>query len=275
MPELPEVQTVVDTLADLVLGKEIVDVKVKQADLIAKPSVKEFKSILKGATIDKVRRRGKYIIVELSNGYYMVTHLRMTGRFFYATAESKVDKYDYIFFRFKEGDELRLGSKRRFTRVYLVDDLKEAGSLTKIGPEPLTDDFKVEWFKESLAKRRGNIKSLLLNQRFLAGLGNIYVDEALFLAGIHPLRVASSLEGKEIEKLYRSIRQVLSEGVEHRGTTKWDYVDASGQGGNYQNYLRVYDRAGKKCPACDEKIEKIKVGGRGTYYCPKCQPRKE
>ncbi|WP_027339350.1 DNA-formamidopyrimidine glycosylase [Halonatronum saccharophilum] len=275
MPELPEVQTVVDTLADLVLNKEIIDVEVKQEELIAKPSVKEFKSILKGVKIDRVRRRGKYIVVELSNGYYLVTHLRMTGRFFYASKETKVDKYDYIFFKFKEGDELRLGSKRKFTKTYLVDDLTEAGSLTKIGPEPLADDFILDWFKKALAKRRGNIKALLLNQRFLAGLGNIYVDEALFLARVHPLRIANSLEDKEVKMLYKSIRQVLSEGIEHRGTTKWDYVDASGQGGSYQNYLRVYDRAGKKCPSCDATIERIKVGGRSTHFCPKCQPRKE
>ncbi|ADL11919.1 DNA-formamidopyrimidine glycosylase [Acetohalobium arabaticum] len=275
MPELPEVQTVVDTLTESVLKKEITDVEVKNEKLIANLEVEEFIDTLTGSRIEDIRRRGKYIIMELDTDYYLVTHLRMTGRFVYCQKKEEVDKYDYIFFKFKGNDELRLGSKRKFTRTYLVADLKEAGSLTKLGPEPLSDEFTLDKFKEILSTRRGRIKPLLLNQKFLAGLGNIYVDEALFISQIHPLRTADTLTDQEIKKLYQAIQQVLAEGIEHRGTTKWDYVDASGEAGSYQNYLRVYDRKGEECNRCAAILKKIKVGGRGTYFCPQCQEQEE
>jgi len=275
MPELPEVQTVVDTLYPRVIDKEIIAVEVKRDELIANVDAKEFENKLIGAKIENVRRRGKYIIIELDNSYYLVGHLRMTGYFFYTQKDSKVSKYDCIFFKFKGEDELRLGSKRKFTRIYLVDDLKDAGSLTKLGPEPLSDEFTLERLKEMIAKRKGKMKPLLLNQRFLAGLGNIYVDEALFLSKIHPLRTADTLQDDEIERLYHAIVKVLSDGVEHRGTTKWDYVDASGESGSHQNYLMIYDKEGEECSECGTKIEKIKVGGRGTYFCPACQKQEE
>ncbi|WP_408954981.1 bifunctional DNA-formamidopyrimidine glycosylase/DNA-(apurinic or apyrimidinic site) lyase [Natroniella sp. ANB-PHB2] len=275
MPELPEVQTVVDTLQPLIIKQVIADVKIKNEKLIAKPKSNEFKKILRGSSIKKVSRRGKYIMIEFDNEYYLVTHLRMTGRFVYASQGDSGDKYDYIFLKFKNGDELRLGSKRKFTRTYLVKDLQEAGSLTKLGPEPLTAEFTVTRFEKMISSRRGRIKPLLLNQRFLAGLGNIYVDESLYLAQIHPLRTADTLTEREVEKLYRAIRKVLSEGIEQRGTTKWDYVDASGQAGNYQNYLRVYDREGEECRRCGSSLKRIKVGGRSSYFCPDCQQQEE
>ncbi|TDX59032.1 DNA-formamidopyrimidine glycosylase [Orenia marismortui] len=275
MPELPEVQTVVDTLYSRVLDKKIVDVEVKREELIANVDSQEFENRLIDVKINNVRRRGKYIIIELDSGEYLVGHLRMTGYFFYAEQGVASTKYDCIFFKFKDGDELRLGSKRKFTRIYLVDDLNEAGSLTKLGPEPLSDEFTLEKFKEMLSTRRGKIKPLLLNQKFLAGLGNIYVDEALFLSKIHPLRTADTITEKESSNLYHAIRKVLSDGIEHRGTTKWDYVDASGESGSHQNYLMVYDKAGEECSECGTKLEKIKVGGRGTYFCPNCQEQGE
>ncbi|MBM7624605.1 bifunctional DNA-formamidopyrimidine glycosylase/DNA-(apurinic or apyrimidinic site) lyase [Sporohalobacter salinus] len=275
MPELPEVQTVVDTLKETVLNKEIIDIEVKNEKLIADLKVEEFIDILVGSRIENIRRRGKYIIIELDTDYYLVTHLRMTGRFVYCKKQDEDDKYDYIFFKFRGDDELRLGSKRKFTRTYLVDDLSEAGSLTKLGPEPLSDKFTLDRFKEIISTRRGKIKPLLLNQKFLAGLGNIYVDEALFISQIHPLRKADTLTEQEIENLYHAIRQVLTEGIKHRGTTKWDYVDASGQAGSYQNYLRVYDRKGEECNRCAAALEKIKVGGRSSYFCPQCQKQEE
>ncbi|GAB6099260.1 bifunctional DNA-formamidopyrimidine glycosylase/DNA-(apurinic or apyrimidinic site) lyase [Halanaerocella petrolearia] len=271
MPELPEVQTVVDTLSDFVLDKEIVDVDVEKEKLIAYPEVEEFKKVLSDSKIEKVRRRGKYIIIELDNDYYLVTHLRMTGRFVYTKQKDEIDKYDYIFFKFAGDDELRLGSKRQFTRTYLVTDLKDAGSLTKLGPEPLSAEFTLEKFKEMMSTRRGRIKPLLLNQKFLAGLGNIYVDEALFISKIHPLRTADTLTEAEIKRLFKAIKQVLQEGIEHRGTTKWDYVDASGEAGEYQNYLRAYGREDEECNRCGTKLERIKVGGRSSYFCPNCQ----
>jgi len=271
MPELPEVQTVVDTLYPLIKDKTIVEVTVREESLVATPDVEQFKEILTGTKIIDVTRRGKYIIIELDNGYYLVSHLRMTGRFIQTTTNDELSDYDYILFSFSDEQELRLGSKRKFTRTYLVEDLAEAGSLTDLGPEPLEDEFTLAKFKEMIAPRRGRIKPLLLNQKFLAGLGNIYVDESLFISRIHPLRTADTLTDEELEKLHQAIRQVLSEGIEHRGTTKSDYVDASGEAGSYQDQLRIYDREGEECNNCDAEINRIKVGGRSSYFCPHCQ----
>lgn len=275
MPELPEVQTVVDSLRPNIRDKRIKEVEVLEEVLIEKPSLEEFAEILIGQEIETVKRRGKYIIMELDNGYYLVTHLRMTGRFIYSAAEEELDDYDYILFEFADGGELRLGSKRKFTRVYLVDDLAEAGSLTDLGPEPLSDEFTLDKFRKLIAKRRGRMKPLLLNQKFIAGLGSIYVDESLFISGIHPLRTADTLRGGEITELYEAIKTVLEEGIKHRGTTKWDYVDASGQAGSYQDELRVYDREGEECYVCGTMIQRTKVGSRSAYFCPRCQLMEE
>ena len=271
MPELPEVQTVVDTLRPEVVNKKIQAVKVIEEKLISCPSLEEFKEILTDNKIIDVSRRGKYIIIELADGHFLVTHLRMTGRIVATTSDKELGKYDYILLPFTDGSELRLGSKRKFTRVYLVEDLAEAGSLTDLGPEPLSDEFTFAKFKEMIAPRRGQIKPLLLNQKFLAGLGNIYVDESLFISGIHPQRTADTLTDEELEKLHHAIRQVLAEGIRHRGTTKRDYVDASGEAGSYQDQLRVYDREDEECIKCDNQINRIKVGGRSSYFCPQCQ----
>ena len=275
MPELPEVQTVVDTLRPNIIDKKINRIEVIEEKLVEKPSINEFEDTLVEQTIIDVTRRGKYIVMELDNGYYLVSHLRMTGRFSYIDDEQEVGDYDYIIFDFVNDGELRLGSKRKFTRVYLVEDLAEAGSLTDLGPEPLSDEFTVDKFKELIAPRRGRMKPLLLNQKFVAGLGSIYVDESLFISGIHPVRTADNLTEDEVTKLHAAIRQVLAEGIEHRGTTKWDYVDASGQAGSYQDQLRVYDREDKECFECGTKIQRTKVGGRSAYFCPECQPMEE
>jgi formamidopyrimidine-DNA glycosylase len=271
MPELPEVQTVVDSLKPYVLDKEIIEVEVLNEKLIANEDKKTLTEVVAGSKIEEVTRRGKYIVIKLSNGYYLVTHLRMTGRFSYLEDKEELDKYDYIIFSFQEGDELRLGSKRKFTRLYLVTELEDAGGLGKLGPEPLSSQFTLAKFKELIAPRRGNIKLLLLNQKFLAGVGNIYADEILFRARVHPQRKADTLTEPEIEALYHEIREVLKEGIKFRGTTKWDYEDASGEGGSYQNQLQIYDRAGEECFKCETEVEKIKVGGRATYFCPQCQ----
>ncbi|MBM7557087.1 bifunctional DNA-formamidopyrimidine glycosylase/DNA-(apurinic or apyrimidinic site) lyase [Halanaerobacter jeridensis] len=275
MPELPEVQTVVDTLKPNIIDKKIEAVEVIEEKLVEKPRLEEFKDLLVGQIITNVKRRGKYIIIELDNSYYLVSHLRMTGRFSYVDDGQEIGDYDYILFKFSDNEELRLGSKRKFTRTYLVDDLADAGSLTDLGPEPLSEEFTLDMFKELIAPRRGRMKPLLLNQKFIAGLGSIYVDESLFISGIHPMRTADTLTEEEITKLHGAIRQVLAEGIEHRGTTKWDYVDASGQAGSYQDELRVYDREEEECFECGTKIQRTKVGGRSAYFCPQCQPLEE
>ena len=271
MPELPEVETVVDGLKQRIIDKKITRAEVREAKLVSGVEPEEFKELVNGTAITAVRRRGKYIIIELDNGYFLVGHLRMTGQFVYTEASPEIGDYDYILFYFGDGSELRLSSRRKFTRLYLVEDLDQAGSLTDLGPEPLSEEFSRDKFKQMLEPRRGMIKPLLLNQKFLAGLGNIYVDEALHRAGIHPERKADSLTEAEINRLHEAIRQVLEEGIKYRGTTKSDYVDADGEAGGYQDELRVYDREGDDCLDCEAPIERIKVSGRSSYYCPACQ----
>ncbi|MCK8824014.1 bifunctional DNA-formamidopyrimidine glycosylase/DNA-(apurinic or apyrimidinic site) lyase [Fuchsiella alkaliacetigena] len=271
MPELPEVQTVVDTLSSRIIGLKITEVEVKVEKLIALSTVADFKAELIGKEIKGVRRRGKYIIIELSDDKYLIVHLRMTGQLLYAAQNLELAKHTHVIISFANQHQLRFINKRKFGRIYLVSDFSEAGSLAELGPEPLSEDFTLDTFKALFENRRGIIKNLLLNQKFLAGLGNIYVDEALYLAGIHPLRKADQISEEELAKLYQAIRKVLKDGIKHRGTTKWDYVDGSGQAGEHQDYLQVYDRKGKNCYDCAEQIEKIKVSGRGTYFCPECQ----
>lgn len=166
-----------------------------------------------------------------------------------------------------------LGTQRKFARAYLVSDLSQAGSLTKLGPEPLADDFTLEQFKELFSNRISRIKPLLLNQRFIVGIGNIYADESLHRAKIHPLRNADTLNDSDLKRLYNSIREVLRESIENNGTSISDFVDLEGGEGDNQNNLLVYGRDGEECLCCNEEIEKTEVSGRGTHYCPNCQEK--
>ena len=271
MPELPEVQTVVDSLKSKIKGLEIIDVEVKADKIVATPDIVDFKSGLNGNRIEDITRRGKYIIIHLASGEYLVTHLRMTGQLLYTNDETEMTKHTYIVIQFQNKHQLRFVNPRKFGRMYFVTDLDDAGSLMELGPEPLDEGFTFDRFKASFKNRRGMIKPLLLNQKFLAGLGNIYVDESLHLSGIYPERKADTLNEEELKRLYQAIRKVLRDGIKHRGTTKWDYVDSSGKAGEHQNYLQVYDREDEVCYNCGKEIERIKVGGRSSYFCPRCQ----
>jgi formamidopyrimidine-DNA glycosylase len=237
--------------------------------LIARPAVEEFKYRLVGQRILDVKRRGKHLVVALSGGQSLIVHLRMTGRLLIKNRGDELDKHDHLIFELDDGRELRFNEVRKLGRMYLVDDEDEV--VGGLGPEPLDDDFAPADFAALLSGRRGMIKPLLLNQRFMAGVGNIYADEALFSARIHPERRADTLTAEEIEYLYSAIRQVLAQGIQNRGTTISDYLDAEGRAGENQDYLRVFRRADQPCPRCGTPIERTVVGGRGTYFCPKCQ----
>jgi formamidopyrimidine-DNA glycosylase len=271
MPELPEVETVVNSLRPNVVGLNIIDVEVKEEKLVAFPDINDFKNALVDNQIEGVDRRGKYILIQLVDGKHLVIHLRMTGQLIYCEDDLDFAKHTHIIFQFQNGHQLRFINKRKFGRMYLVSDLVNAGSLTRLGPEPLDDDFTFDRFKDLFKNRSGMIKPLLLNQKFLAGLGNIYVDESLYLSKVHPERKANTLNEKELKELYAAIRKVLSDGIKYRGTTKWDYVDSSGQAGEYQNQLKAYDREGEVCYNCGTELQRIKVGGRSSYFCPECQ----
>lgn len=273
MPELPEVETIVTGLRELVVGHIINKVIIREEKIIAFPEVKEFEKELYEKDIISVDRRGKYILLRIEGNKTLVVHLRMTGRLLVKPQKLEYDKHTHVIFKLNNDFDLRFHNVRKFGRMYLVDsgDYGPAGGLATLGPEPLSDAFTLEEFKKQLKNRRTNIKSLLLNQKFLAGLGNIYTDEALFRAKISPYRTADTLTENEKMDLYTAIRSVLKSGVDSGGTSFSDYLNIKGEKGNFQNKLKVYQREGKKCSICGHEIKKDKVAGRGTHYCSTCQ----
>lgn len=272
MPELPEVETIVRGLRELITDRIIEEVIVREERLLAFPAVEEFKKGLKKKIIKGVERRGKYILLKIDETKTLIIHLRMTGRLLLKPREMEYEKHEHIIFELDNSLDLRFHNLRKFGRMYLVENNYEAvGGFNKLGPEPLADDFTYELFREMISNRKSNIKTLLLDQSFLAGLGNIYTDEALFHAHISPERSSNSLEEKEIRALYNSIRKVLQEGIESGGTSFSDYRNVDDKKGNYQNHLCVYQKEGKECINCGAEIIKTKITGRGTHYCPQCQ----
>jgi formamidopyrimidine-DNA glycosylase len=270
MPELPEVETVAREMRGALAGRTLTAVTVRWPRAIARPSVEEFQAQIVGRKATDVQRRGKYLVVVLDQGYLLI-HLKMSGRLRVEPRTEPIDKHTHTLFDLDDGRQLRFRDVRKFGRVYLVTEI---GSVTgELGPEPLAEDFCLEDFRLRLARRSGRLKSLLLNQSFVAGLGNIYADESLFAARLHPLRRADSLDEGEQLRLYEAIRQVLRRAIEGRGTTLDDqgYVDLQGQPGSYQQEIAVYSRTGQACPNCSTAVERIVVGGRSTHFCPHCQ----
>jgi formamidopyrimidine-DNA glycosylase len=270
MPELPEVETIVSGLRGPLIGRTFTRVRVGWENIVAKPTVSEFQRRIRGQQILGIRRRGKYLIFDLSGGDRLLIHLKMTGQLTVRPDDAPPDKYGHTVFDLDDGRQLRFLDMRKFGRVYLVADENEVvGSL---GPEPLADDFTLSKFAALMGKRKGALKPLLLNQQFIAGIGNIYADEALFVAGIHPQRRADTLTGDEVKQLYQAIRQVLRQALTDQGTTfDGAYRRVDGQEGEHQENLRVFRRKGQPCPRCGSAIERILVGGRGTHFCPRCQ----
>jgi len=275
MPELPEVETVRKTLVQLVQGKKIKQVKVLWPKMIKEPDdAALFEEMLIGQEIVKIGRRGKFLLFYL-NDYCMVSHLRMEGKYGLYQKEEPANKHTHVFFYFEDGTELRYQDVRKFGTLHLYKKGEElvAKSLASLGPEPFEDEFNLDLLKERLAKTNRNIKAVLLDQTVVVGLGNIYVDEALFRAGIHPERTASSLNEEELIELQREIVLTLQEAVDKGGSTIRSYVNSQGQIGMFQLELFVYGRKGEPCRKCGHEIEKTVVAGRGTHTCPKCQPK--
>jgi formamidopyrimidine-DNA glycosylase len=270
MPELPEVETVASDLRAHLLGQTITGVTINWQRTIARPAVEEFVYPVAGRRVRSVGRRGKYVVIELDH-YYLLVHLMMSGRLRMVPAGAPLDSHVRAVLCLDSGQELRFQDTRKFGRIYLVEDPLEVTA--GLGPEPLDDGFSLGDFRRQLAGRRGRLKPLLLNQQFLAGLGNIYADEALFAAQLHPLRKADSLTLAEQARLYEAIRAVLSSAVKGRGTTLSDggYTDASGEAGTFQARLAVYGRGGQDCLRCQTPIRRIVLGGRSAHYCPNCQ----
>lgn len=273
MPEMPEVETIRRGLTKYIVGKKLVQADVLlPRQLRAPQSIETFQSMLVGRTLERIDRRGKYLLCEFGD-VVMVIHLGMTGQLYYSAGEVVDKTYVRFLFRFDSGEYLVFADIRTFGGVYALRkaELGRITGLATLGAEPLTDAFTAEYLIARLAKRKSAVKAFLLDQRQVCGLGNIYVDEALFDAGILPIRRADSITIEEATRLTYSINRVIAAGIEDGGTTFRDYRNGEGGMGNHQNHLLVYGRKGEACRVCGAKIERCVIGGRGTHYCPHCQ----
>lgn len=273
MPELPEVETIRLDLLPVLRGRSFTHawVSPEAPRLVQVPLATDFARLLPGRRIEDISRRGKHLVFHLSGGLYLVVHLRMTGALLHRPSDAPADRYVRAVLSLDDGSELRFSDLRKFGAFWLVPDLSEV--LGRLGPEPLDRGLTPALLRELTARRRAPVKSLLLDQRALAGLGNIYADEALFAAGLHPQRPASSLSDAEVERLHDAIRRVLLAALEDRGASFSDYVDASGREGRHQFRVQVFRRTGKPCYTCGREIARVKLAGRSTHFCPKCQPK--
>lgn len=274
MPELPEVETVRRGLEKLILGKKISNINIRYSKMI-KTDLDEFKRVLPGQVVKSMGRRGKYLLFYLSDKV-LISHLRMEGKYFYYPDQVPERKHAHLFIQFADGATLVYEDVRKFgTMELLVPELLEAYFLSKkLGPEPTEQDFDLPTFQKALQRSKKTIKSHLLDQTLVAGLGNIYVDEVLWKAKIHPTRLSNSLTAKEARKVHDETIKVLGQAVEKGGSTIRTYTNAFGEDGTMQEFHQVYDKAGHECSRCGAMIEKIQLGGRGTHFCPKCQRRK-
>ncbi len=270
MPELPEVETIARALRDGRDGLSLVGRTISHAEVwwdktVAQPSVPEFKKRIVGQTVQAVTRRAKYLVISLSEDTLLI-HLRMSGDLLVGEGEAPLDKYTRVAVYFEDGGQLAFSNPRKFGRVWLVADPQSV--LGDLGPEPLDEGLTDEDFHQRLTRRKRQLKPLLLDQHFIAGVGNIYADEALNLAQLHPRTVANMIDTVQAAALLSAIRQVLEEGIRRNGASiDWIY-----RGGEFQYHFRVYDQAGEPCPKCATPVEKIVVGQRGTHFCPRCQP---
>ena len=273
MPELPEVETVRRTLEQLVTGKIIKSVTVHWPKMVKHPDdVHLFDQLIQGQKIEHVKRRGKFLLFYLTD-YCMISHLRMEGKYGLYPKDDPVNKHTHVIFHFIDESELRYQDVRKFGTFHLYPKGEEFQQkpLVSLGPEPLEDNFTIEVLKERLKKTNRNIKAALLDQSVIVGLGNIYVDEALFRSGIHPARLVSTLSEEDLRKLHHEIIATLREAVDKGGSTVRSYVNSQGQIGMFQLELFVYSRAGEPCKKCGTLIEKSVVAGRGTHTCRSCQ----
>ena len=271
MPELPEVETIKNELLPHILGRWVSGVTLFWEGIVRQPSVKEFCSRLIGQELTGLARRGKYLIFSLTSGEVLIIHLKMTGSLLLKPALTEADKFVRAVICLDKGTEIHFRDPRKFGVMWLV---KEADSIVgKLGPEPLEAGFIPQVLAQRLANRTAPIKALLSDQTFIAGIGNMYADEALFAARIHPLRSGGSLSRDEIERLHSAIQRVLRSAIGNKGASVENYFRPDGTLGTAHFQFQVAHRlGGKLCPVCGTPVERIPVRNRGTYFCPKCQP---
>ncbi|MBA1434571.1 bifunctional DNA-formamidopyrimidine glycosylase/DNA-(apurinic or apyrimidinic site) lyase [Bombilactobacillus bombi] len=272
MPELPEVETVRRGLNKLIKNRKIIAIDIRY-DKIIIGSPNDFKKQLIGATIVEVSRRAKYLLFHFDNDLTMISHLRMEGKYQVRNQLADFDKHAHVIFYLDDGSYLGYRDVRKFGKMQIVARNQEmqVKSIAALGPEPLTAQYTLESLENGFKKRKKSIKATLLDQHVVSGLGNIYVDEVLWRAKIHPEEPANKVTELQIKALYPIINDEIKQAIAAGGTTVRSYVDATGHTGNFQLQLHVYDQEGQPCERCGTIIEKIKVAGRGTHYCPHCQ----
>lgn len=288
MPELPEVQTIVSDLNKKILGWEIVGVWTDFKRMIKRPKdFDQFRKEIKGKKITKIKRRGKLILIELSSGKTLLLHQKLTGHLLLGKwkyekgrwvpppgpLSEKINTFLHLIFNFKNGWQLGLTDLRKFAKVELWDskDLKNCKDLKKMGPEPLEKDFDFEKFKQCLLKKKGKIKQILMDQEVIAGIGNIYSDEILWEAKVHPFKAREKLNQNELKAIYLAIKKVLPLAIKLRGESISDFRDIEGKRGGFDRVRKVYRREGENCSRCQTKIKRIKLAGRSAHFCPSCQ----
>lgn len=272
MPELPEVETVKETLKKKLIGKTIKKVEVYHDNIIEYPTVDKFKLSIINQKINNMDRYGKWLIFELDD-YYLLSHLRMEGKYHFKLKEDILEKHEHVNFLLDDDTNLRYNDTRKFGKMYLYEKTIAFNNkpLNELGLEPWDTDLTIDYLKQKYINKTIPIKTVLLDQSIITGIGNIYADEILFLSKINPLKKAKELDDKELEKIINNTRLILEQAIESGGTTIRTYESSEGVHGRFQQNLLVHNQLGKKCNICDTDIIKIVVNGRGTYYCPNCQ----
>ncbi|MBH10352.1 MAG: DNA-formamidopyrimidine glycosylase [Candidatus Marinimicrobia bacterium] len=269
MPELPEVQTVVKFLRDDLIGDRINRIKPKWPKVLSNFRPSDISVKNNSSLILDVTRRAKFIIFQFQS-FIIAIHLRMTGKLFFLNS-GKIPKHTSAIIELDSGKKLIFEDTRKFGRIYFYNDLKPIDE--RHGPEPLGENFTINWFRKELNRRKRNIKALLLDQSFLAGLGNIYVDESLWASAIHPYSISNAIPSTKVSRLHFNIKRILQDAINANGTTIIDFSFLNGQSGRYSNELCIFGKVGKPCLQCGHTIKKHKISGRGTYVCGKCQTK--
>lgn len=277
MPELPEVEHVVRALRRAIIGRRIVATEISLPKLIAPASPALFNRKLKGSIITGVSRRGKFILIELDKSEVLVVHLRMTGKFLYLTADDVLPKHAHAIFYLDNERRLVFADQRQFGVMRLIARARVSNikGISELAPEPFSDDFSLAYLKATLARSRHTLKTLLLDQTKVLGLGNIYAAEALFRARINPFKTAATLSSRRTERLHQAIRDVLTDAIADSSTSRVDLEQPNGfsYGEAFERFWQVYEREGEPCIKCGARIRRMTHGGRSTYWCPRCQRR--
>lgn len=271
MPEIAEVETVRNVLKERILNKKIKKVKILYKNIIENDE-KYFQDVLINNEFKDILRKGKWLIFELNN-HYLISHLRMEGKYFLKNSSENIEKHEHVIISFSDNTDLRYHDTRKFGKMKIVnkEDLMKTEEIKKQGIEPIDNKLTSEYLLEKFKNKKLPMKTILLDQTIISGLGNIYADEVLYAAKIHPLKLAKDLSVDECERIVNSSKKIIERAIKEGGTTIKSYTSSLGVTGNYQNYLKVHTKENKECEICGTKIKRIKVGGRSTYYCEICQ----